>query len=60
MTISSSAARAALAALFAGVALGFGSTLVLMTAACGIRVSAQDFPVLKLSSAADADAPKQR
>lgn len=51
----SGAARAALASLFAATALALCSTAVLMTAACGVRVSAQDFPVLKLSSAADAE-----
>jgi hypothetical protein len=59
MTIRSGAAKAALASLFAGSALAFCSTAVLMTAACGIRVSAQDFPVLRLSSATDAETPKK-
>jgi hypothetical protein len=46
-------ARLAFATVFAGAALVFCAGVVLMTAACGIRMSAQDFPVLKLSGPDD-------
>ncbi len=54
MLYRSGTARVALASVAAGAAFAFCSAIVLMTAACGVRVSAADFPVLKLSSAADA------
>lgn len=41
--------EAALASLAAGATILVCAGVVLMTAACGVRVSAQDFPVLKLS-----------
>jgi hypothetical protein len=59
MLYRSGTARVALASVAAGAALAFCSAVVLMTAACGVRVSASDFPVLKLSSAADAEAAKK-
>jgi hypothetical protein len=42
-------AEAAAASLAAGVTVLFCAGIVLTTAACGVRISAQDFPVLKLS-----------
>jgi hypothetical protein len=39
----------AVASLAAGATILVCAGVVLMTAACGVRVSAQDFPVLKLS-----------
>ncbi|MGD0531740.1 MAG: hypothetical protein ABSA62_05515 [Methyloceanibacter sp.] len=59
MLTRSRPARAALAAIMAGAALTFCSAVLLMTAACGIRVSAQDFPVLKLSGPTEAEATKK-
>lgn len=50
--------RTAFASVVAGAALVFCSATVLMTAACGVRVSASDFPVLKLSEPVDAEAAK--
>jgi hypothetical protein len=55
MLYRSGTARVALASVAAGAAFAFCSAIVLVTAACGVRVSAADFPVLKLSSAADAE-----
>lgn len=49
----SGAAEAAAASLAAGVTILFCAGIVLTTAACGVRVSAQDFPVLKLSGPDD-------
>jgi hypothetical protein len=46
-------AEAAVASLAAGVTILFCAGVVLLTAACGVRVSAQDFPVLKLSGSDD-------
>jgi hypothetical protein len=46
-------AKLAFGSVFAGAALVFSAGVVLMTAACGIRMSAQDFPVLKLSGPDD-------
>jgi hypothetical protein len=46
-------AEAAAASLAAGVTVLFCAGIVLTTAACGVRVSAQDFPVLKLSGPDD-------
>ena len=46
-------AEAAVASLAAGVTILFCAGIVLLTAACGVRVSAQDFPVLKLSGPDD-------
>jgi hypothetical protein len=46
-------AEAAVASLAAGVTILFCAGVVLLTAACGVRVSAQDFPVLKLSGPDD-------
>jgi hypothetical protein len=43
--VAASSAASATIVLCAGI--------VLMTAACGVRVSAQDFPVLKLSGPDD-------
>ena len=40
---------AALASALAGATMLVCAGVVLMTASCGIRVSAQDFPVLKLA-----------
>ena len=37
----------------AGVTIIFCAGIVLTVAACGVRVSAQDFPVLKLSGPDD-------
>jgi hypothetical protein len=45
----SGTAEAAAASFAAGVTVLFCAGIVLTTAACGVRVSAQDFPVLKLS-----------
>ena len=45
----SGTAEAAAASFAAGVTIIFCAGVVLMTSACGVRVSAQDFPVLKLS-----------
>lgn len=59
MSMRSAPARAALASMAAAVVFAFCSAVVLMTTACGIRVSAQDFPVLKLSAAVEPEAPKQ-
>ena len=42
-------AELAFASLAAGATILVCASVVLMTAACGVRVSAQDFPVLKLS-----------
>ena len=49
----SGTAEAAAASLAAGVTILFCAGIVLTTAACGVRVSAQDFPVLKLSGPDD-------
>lgn len=49
----SGTAEAAAASLAAGVTIIFCAGIVLATAACGVRVSAQDFPVLKLSGPDD-------
>jgi hypothetical protein len=49
----SGTAEAAAASLAAGVTVLFCAGIVLSTAACGVRVSAQDFPVLKLSGPDD-------
>lgn len=46
-------AEAAAASFAAGVTVLFCAGIVLTTAACGFRVSAQDFPVLKLSGPDD-------
>lgn len=47
-------AEAAAASFAAGVTVLFCAGIVLTTAAaCGVRVSAQDFPVLKLSGPDD-------
>ena len=46
-------AEAAVASFAAGVTVLFCAGIVLLTAACGVRVSAQDFPVLKLSGPDD-------
>ena len=49
----SGTAEAAAASLAAGVTILFCAGIVLTVAACGVRVSAQDFPVLKLSGPDD-------
>jgi hypothetical protein len=49
--------EAALASAVAGAIILVCAGIVLSTAACGIKVSAQDFPALRLS-AADAAAKK--
>ena len=49
----SGTAEAAAASFAAGVTIIFCAGIVLSTAACGVRVSAQDFPVLKLSGPND-------
>ena len=49
--------EAALASALAGAIILVCAGIVLSTAACGIKVSAQDFPALRLS-AADAAAKK--
>ena len=49
----SGTAEAAAASLAAGATIIFCTGIVLTTAACGVRVSAQDFPVLKLSGPDD-------
>jgi hypothetical protein len=54
----SGTAQIAFASVFAGATLVFCAGIVLMTAACGVRVSAQDFPVLKLSGPDDQTAKK--
>jgi len=59
MLYRSGTARVAFASVAAGAAFAFCAGVVLMTAACGVRVSASDFPVLKLSSAADAEVVKK-
>jgi hypothetical protein len=43
----------AVASLAAGATILVCAGVVLMTSACGLRVSAQDFPVLKLSGTED-------
>jgi hypothetical protein len=43
----------AIASLAAGATILVCAGVALMTAACGVRVSAQDFPVLKLSGPED-------
>jgi hypothetical protein len=43
----------ALASLAAGATILVCAGVVLMTSACGVRVSSQDFPVLKLSGPDD-------
>jgi hypothetical protein len=43
----------AVASLAAGATILVCAGVVLMTSACGLRVSAQDFPVLKLSGPED-------
>jgi hypothetical protein len=43
----------ALASLISGATILICAGLVLLTSACGIRVSAQDFPVLKLAGPED-------
>ena len=45
----SGTAEAAAASLAAGLIIIVCAGIVLTTAACGVRVSAQDFPALKLS-----------
>jgi hypothetical protein len=59
MDYRSAPVRAVLVSIAVAAGLGLCSASVLLTAACGIRVSAQNFPVLKLSSTADAEAPKK-
>jgi hypothetical protein len=59
MLYRSGKARVAFASVAAGAAFAFCSAIVLMTAACSVRVSVSDFPVLKLSSAADGEAAKK-
>ena len=49
----SGTAEPAAASLAAGLTIIFCAAIVLATAACGVRVSAQDFPVLKLSGPDD-------
>ena len=49
----SGTAEAAAAFFAAGVTIIFCAGIVLTVAACGVRVSAQDFPVLKLSGPDD-------
>jgi hypothetical protein len=49
MFTRSGAARVAFAAVATGATLFVCSAAVLMTAACGIRVSSSDFPVLRLA-----------
>ena len=46
-------AQLAVASLAAGATILACAGVVLMTAACGLRVSAQDFPVLKLAGPED-------
>ena len=46
-------AELAFASLAAGATVLVCAAVALMTAACGVRVSAQDFPVLKLSGPED-------
>jgi hypothetical protein len=43
----------AVASLAAGATILVCAGVVLMTSACGLRVSAQDFPVFKLSGPED-------
>ncbi len=43
----------AVASLVAGATILVCAGVVLLTSACGIRVSAQDFPVLKLAGPED-------
>jgi hypothetical protein len=50
----SGTAEAAAASLAAGLIIIVCAGIVLTTAACGVRVSAQDFPVLKLSGSDNA------
>ena len=49
----SGTAEAAAASFAAGVTIIFCAGIVLAAAACGVRVSAQDLPVLELSSPDD-------
>lgn len=49
----SGSAEPAAASLAAGLTIIGCAGIVLTTAACGVRVSAQDFPVLKLSGPDD-------
>jgi hypothetical protein len=48
----------AVASSAAGATILVCAGVVLMTSACGVRVSAQDFPVLKLSGPDDTAAKK--
>jgi len=50
----SGTAEAAAASLATGLIIIVCAGIVLTTAACGVRVSAQDFPVLKLSGSDNA------
>ena len=50
----SGTAEVAAASFAAGVTIIFCAGIVLTVAACGVRVSAQEFPVLKLSGPDDA------
>jgi hypothetical protein len=58
MLYRSGTARVKVASAGAGAAFAFCVGVVLMTTACGVRVSAADFPLLKLSSTADTEAAK--
>ena len=49
----SGTAEVAAASFAAGVTIIFCAGIVLTVSACGVRVSAQDFPVLKLSGPDD-------
>jgi hypothetical protein len=48
----------AVASLAAGATILVCAGVVLLTSACGLRVSAQDFPVLKLSGPVDTTAKR--
>jgi hypothetical protein len=48
----------AVASLAAGATILVCAGVVLLTSACGLRVSAQDFPVLKLSGPEDTTAKR--
>ena len=54
----SGTAEAAAASFAAGVTVLVCAAIVLTTAACGVRVTTQDFPVLKLSGPNDDAARK--
>lgn len=57
MTARSGKARVAFAGFATAATILFCSATVLMTSACGIRVSSSDFPVFRLSEPEAASRP---